>query len=63
MVNAGLTEMKAVLPIIEAQINEVESNVAVDLVHMGEAVSYKADLEVIRRSAHLMAGALKLTGI
>lgn len=48
---------------LEEQLGNNVINIKGQLIHISDENNYKADLEVICRSAHLLAGALKMTGI
>ncbi|MBH9981958.1 hypothetical protein H3S89_04000 [Bartonella sp. B10834G6] len=48
---------------LEEQLSNNEINIKGQIIKISDKSNYKANLEVICRSAHLLANALKMTGI
>lgn len=48
---------------LEEQLSNNEINIKGQIIKISDKSNYKANLEVICRSAHLVANALKMTGI
>ncbi len=48
---------------LEEQLGNNEINIKGQIIKISDENNYKANLEVICRSAHLLAGALKMTGM
>ncbi|WP_279089627.1 hypothetical protein [Bartonella apis] len=48
---------------LEEQLSNNEINIKGQIIKISDKSNYKANLEVICRSVHLLANALKMTGI
>lgn len=59
----GLLETHSTDPIVKGPLEQDRQNSNNNSIHDEIGHSYKDDLKVIRRSAHLIAGTFKRTGI